>query len=155
MRIDQLDLNSKKSPKRAGRGHSAGRGKTAGRGTKGQNARSGGGVRLGFEGGQQPLMMRLPKQRGFKTPRPQTVTVTTDQLNALGSKTVTNDELAKAQLIASPRERVKIVLKSPVSAAMKVHVYAMSAGALKSLESAGGEFVKTDILSSKSSDTSK
>ena len=151
MRIDQLELKSSKSTRRAGRGRSAGRGKTAGRGTKGQNARSGGGVRPGFEGGQTPLMQRLPKQRGFNTIRPVTETITTSQLNELQAKEVTSQTLFEANLIESARRRVKIVLKAPIEKPLTVKVFAMSAGALKSLEAAGGQFEKTDILSSKKS----
>lgn len=151
MRIDQLKLTPSKDARRAGRGRSAGRGKTAGRGTKGQNSRSGGGVRPGFEGGQNPLMQRIPKQRGFNSFRPPTQTVTTSQLNSLDVKEVTSQSLFEARLIESPRQRVKIVLKAPIEKALTVQVFAMSEGALKSLEAAGGQFEKTDILSSKKS----
>src|ERR1700733_7911298 len=65
MKIHELQLESAKDRKRVGRGIGSGYGKTAGRGTKGQNARTGGGVRPGFEGGQNPLAKRLPKKRGF------------------------------------------------------------------------------------------
>ncbi len=64
MKFNELNMTAKKSKKRVGRGIAAGHGKTAGRGTKGQNARTGG-VRPGFEGGQNPLMQRFPKLRGF------------------------------------------------------------------------------------------
>lgn len=74
MRLHELNLSggSNKLPKRKGRGHATGNGKTAGRGHKGQNARAGGGVRPGFEGGQMPLYRRLPK-RGFNNTRFATV----------------------------------------------------------------------------------
>ena len=70
MRLDELKAvpGSRKQPKRKGRGPGTGNGKTAGRGHKGQNARSGGGVRPGFEGGQMPLYRRIPK-RGFNNKR--------------------------------------------------------------------------------------
>src|SRR3954447_20523366 len=72
MKIHELKIEGTKDRKRVGRGIGSGYGKTAGRGTKGQNARTGGGVRPGFEGGQNPLAKRLPKIRGFK-PLNQTV----------------------------------------------------------------------------------
>src|SRR6266581_6764334 len=65
MKIHELNLETSKDRKRVGRGIGSAYGKTAGRGTKGQNARTGGGVRPGFEGGQNPLAKRLPKKRGF------------------------------------------------------------------------------------------
>jgi large subunit ribosomal protein L15 len=69
MKYNELILDRNKSKRRVGRGISAGQGKTAGRGTKGQGARKSGGVRPGFEGGQMPLYMRVPKLRGFKSKR--------------------------------------------------------------------------------------
>ena len=142
MKINQLDLQPKKRPKRSGRGIAAGRGKTAGRGTKGQNSRSGGGVRVGFEGGQNPLLQRIPKQRGSGTKRFETTEITTTTLNRLGQKKVDNQKLFEAGLIPSLDTRVKIILKDPVASAMSLTVFAISTGALNSLEKAGGQFEK-------------
>jgi len=84
---------SKKLPKRKGRGHGTGNGKTAGRGHKGQNARSGGGVRPGFEGGQMPLYRRVPK-RGFTNIFSKVYTeVNVSALNAFDDGTVVTQEL--------------------------------------------------------------
>ena len=83
MKLHELTYTegSRKDRKRIGRGHGSGQGKTAGKGHKGQNARSGGGVRLGFEGGQTPLYRRLPK-RGFTNIHANTYTeVTFKMLN--------------------------------------------------------------------------
>jgi len=86
---------SKKLPKRKGRGHGTGNGKTAGRGHKGQNARSGGGVRPGFEGGQMPLYRRVPK-RGFTNIFSKVYTeVNVSALNAFDDGTVVTQELLK------------------------------------------------------------
>src|SRR3990167_3629800 len=99
MKIHDLKALTKQSRKRVGRGISAGQGKTAGRGTKGQNARTGGGVRPGFEGGQNPFMHRVPKRRGFKSRAAKTEVIHTDQLNHFKGN-VTLDSLAKAGLIS-------------------------------------------------------
>ena len=80
MKYNELVLNQQKKPTRVGRGISAGRGKTAGRGTKGQGSRKSP-VRDGFEGGQMPLYMRLPKLRGFKSHRDSHRNVYTGQLD--------------------------------------------------------------------------
>jgi large subunit ribosomal protein L15 len=69
MKIHQLDITAKKDRKRVGRGISAGGGKTAGRGTKGQKSRTGKKLRASFEGGQTPLIHKIPKNKGFKSKR--------------------------------------------------------------------------------------
>ena len=86
MKYNELQPVRNKSPKRVGRGIAAGQGKTAGRGTKGQGSRTGSSKRPGFEGGQNPLMQRLPKLHGFTSKRVKAENVFTDQLNNLGSK---------------------------------------------------------------------
>ena len=94
MRINELSPaeNSKKSPKRLGRGIGSGIGKTSGKGHKGQNARSGGGVRPGFEGGQMPITRRLP-QRGFNNLFKKVFSVVNvEDLNALEDNTVVTQE---------------------------------------------------------------
>src|SRR6185369_4240525 len=102
MKIHELNLTSKTDRKRVGRGIGSGYGKTAGRGTKGQNARTGGGVRPGFEGGQNPLAKRLPKKRGFAAlSRVEYQVVNLGQLNRLREgSTVDAEALAKAGLIS-------------------------------------------------------
>ena len=98
MNYSQLDISSKKSPKRVGRGIAAGQGKTAGRGTKGQKARAGFSQRPGFEGGQTPLAQRFPKLRGFTSHRTAPQVVYTGALDALGA-TINAETLAAAGLI--------------------------------------------------------
>ncbi len=96
MRFEDLKVTSNRKTTRVGRGISAGKGKTAGRGTKGQGSRKSGGVRPGFEGGQMPLYMRIPKLRGFTSHRPKAVNVYTGQLDAIGKTTIDTTVLAVA-----------------------------------------------------------
>lgn len=141
MKYHQLKINSKPDRKRLGRGISAGGGKTAGRGTKGQRSRSGGRVRVGFEGGQNPIMRRLPKLRGrgFKS-RSLMQAVYTAQLDQLKSKTIDNFKLAEAGLIEDAYNPVKLIVKGQLKSAKTVSLQAASAGAIKQLEAAGGSF---------------
>lgn len=139
MQYHQLETASKKSAKRVGRGISAGQGKTAGRGTKGQGARTGSSKRPGFEGGQNPLMQRLPKLRGFKSKRTPAVNVYTDQLAAVGAK-VTNETLAAKGLVESPFVRVKLLARGDVTKAFAVELQAASINAVEALQKAGGSF---------------
>ena len=139
MRVHELKVSKSRRPSRKGRGISAGQGKTAGRGTKGQNARSGGGVRPGFEGGQNPLSARVPKLAGFKSRRRQTVTVTTSQLNRLKAAKVTNQSLADAGLVKADAA-VKLVLGGSLSSAKTVWLQGASKAAVKAIEKAGGKF---------------
>src|ERR1700756_865642 len=101
MKIHELQLSAAKDRKRVGRGIGSGYGKTAGRGTKGQNARTGGGVRIGFAGGQNPLAKLLPKKRGFRAIFPtHSQPVNVAALNQFkDGATVDNALLAKAGLI--------------------------------------------------------
>lgn len=140
MSYNELNISSKKSIKRVGRGISAGGGKTAGRGTKGQNARTGGGVRPGFEGGQNPLMKRLPKLPGFRSIRPKAENIYTGMLDAFAGKTVTNEVLAKAGLVSNPYTRVKLVVQGDVTKKVTVELQAASAGAEAAVVKAGGSF---------------
>lgn len=138
MKYNQLDVASNKDRRRVGRGIAAGQGKTAGRGTKGQNSR-GSGTRPGFEGGQNPLMQRLPKLRGFRSIRPKAETVYTGQLNDLGAN-VDNAKLAEAGLVSSPYTRVKLVLKGEISKKVTVKLQAASENAAAAVQKAGGSF---------------
>lgn len=139
MKYNDLTLESKKSRTRVGRGISAGKGKTAGRGTKGQNARKSGGVRPGFEGGQNPLMQRLPKLRGFRSIRPSAEVIYTGQLNELKGN-VDNFTLFEKALISSPYVKVKVVLNGELSSKVNVKLQGVSAEALKAIKKAGGDF---------------
>lgn len=146
MKINELKVRSTKNAKRAGRGIAAGRGKTAGRGTKGQGSRKSGGVRPGFEGGQMPLYMRIPKLRGFKSHRPEVFSVYTYQLDVIKKTTVDSIALAEAGLIPNPHVRVKLVQKGDLSKKLTIKLESASVGAIKQVEKAGGTFEKTDQL---------
>ncbi len=139
MKYNQLKVTTKRPRRRVGRGISAGQGKTAGRGTKGQGARKSGGVRLGFEGGQMPLYMRLPKLRGFKSHRPGVEVVYTGQLEEL-NKVITNQALFEAGLVASPYSKVKLIAKGDLKGAKEVRLQAASATAQAAIKAAGGSF---------------
>src|SRR5438270_3004386 len=110
MKIHELNVASGENRKRIGRGIGSGKGKTAGRGTKGQNSRSGGGVRAGFEGGQNPLSKRLPKKRGFRAISPTVFTeINLNHLESLKGTMVTNESLLEAGIISSPHTPVKVL----------------------------------------------
>lgn len=145
MRIHELSLTSSRRPTRPGRGIGGGRGKTAGRGTKGQNSRSGGGVRPGFEGGQNPLTARLPKLPGFTSRRRLSQSLSVGSLTRVRSKEIDNVKLREAGLIADQFAAVKLVAGGELNTAKIVRVAAASSGALKQLEAAGGSFSITKV----------
>lgn len=126
--------------KRVGRGHGSGNGKTAGKGHKGQNARSGGGVRPGFEGGQMPLTRRIPK-RGFNNIFGTTyTTVNVSQLESFVDGTVVDAELLKASgIIKKVNDGVKILGNGELSKSLTVKAAAFSASAKEKIEKAGGK----------------
>lgn len=128
--------------KRVGRGIGSGKGKTAGRGTKGQNARTGGGVRPGFEGGQNPLTARLPKLPGFKSLQPKATNIYTSQLGIVKGTVVDNFTLQTAGLIESPYVRIKVLFDKPVEKAYKVNLQGASAAAMAAIQKSGGTFSK-------------
>ncbi len=128
------------SKKRVGRGTSSGMGKTSTRGHKGQWARSGGGVRPGFEGGQTPLFRRLPK-RGFTNARfRQTYAVVNlEELNELPENTVvTPDLLLEKRIVRSLQDGVKILGKGELTVKLSVQAHAFSASAKEKIEAVGG-----------------
>lgn len=139
MKIHELSTTKKKSGKRAGRGIAAGLGKTAGRGTKGQGARAGSSKRPGFEGGQNPLMQRLPKLRGFRSLKTPSVNIYTGQLSELGAK-VTNQTLAEKGIIEHPYVVVKLLSRGEVTKAVTVELQAASVAAMEAVQKAGGSF---------------
>jgi len=146
MKFNQLQLKKRVGTKRPGRGISAGRGKTAGRGTKGQNSRTGGGTRPGFEGGQNPLYARLPKLPGFRSRRPHVYEVTTGQLEKSfkANDTVDNQSLLKEGLTPDGFESVKIIMGGQMTKSLTVSVQAASQTAKSAIESAGGSFTTVD-----------
>ncbi len=125
--------------KRRGFGESSGHGKTSGRGTKGQNARSGGGTPPGFEGGQMPLIRRLPK-RGFHNVRSlETCIVNLSSLNYFPAGTeVTPQLLAEKGMARSHDARVKILGGGELTHALKVKAHAFSESAREKIAKAGG-----------------
>jgi large subunit ribosomal protein L15 len=140
MKYNELVLKKNKPAKRVGRGISAGQGKTAGRGTKGQGARKSGGVRPGFEGGQMPLYMRVPKLRGFKSKRTPHENVYTGQLELIKSTKIDTNALAEAGLISSPHASVKLIVKGEIKAKKEVKLTSASVKAKEAVEKAGGSF---------------
>lgn len=142
MKLHELgpSKGSKKKKRRVGRGIAAGQGKTAGRGTKGQNARSGGGVRPYFEGGQMPLVRRLPYKRGFTNIfKVRYAAVNLDRLEAFpeGAE-VSPLTLAEAGIIKSPDEPVVILGRGELNRALNVKAQRFSARAREKILAAGG-----------------
>ena len=124
---------------RVGRGHGSGNGKTAGKGHKGQKARSGA-TRPGFEGGQLPLYMRLPK-RGFKCINSKTIIgINVDRLNIFNDgDVVTVDTLMETGIVKNPRDGVKILGNGDLTKKLEVKVDAFSASAKEKIEALGGK----------------
>ncbi len=142
--MDLVSGNSKKR-RRVGRGNGSGRGTFCGRGMNGQNSRSGGGVRRGFEGGQMPLFRRLPK-RGFNSRvgrrKKYFDYVNVGELDVLGASGTINIEFLKQKRRVAPNaKRVKILGAGEVTGAYEVQAHAFSAGAAKKIEAAGGKAV--------------
>ncbi len=140
MKFNDLKVAGHRSRNRVGRGIAAGQGKTAGRGTKGQNSRAGSGRLPGFEGGQNPLMQRIPKLRGFRSFKAPTVVVYTGQLAAIKGTVADNFSLFNAGLIDSPYLKVKLVLKGAIDKKVDVKLQSASASAITVLQKAGGSF---------------
>ncbi|HUC89845.1 MAG TPA: 50S ribosomal protein L15 [Patescibacteria group bacterium] len=145
MKFNELNVTSNKKGKRVGRGIAAGQGKTAGRGTKGQMSRTGSSKRPGFEGGQNPLMQRLPKLPGFRSFKTRAEVVYTGQLDAFAGKTADAEAFAKAGLITNAFVRVKVIAKGEVTNKVTVKAQGVSASALAEIQKAGGSFEKVAI----------
>lgn len=127
--------------KRVGRGTGSGKGKTSSRGQKGQNSRTGGGVRPNFEGGQLPLTKRLPKLRGFNNRfKVEYVPVNLDELDRLfdGQSEINPEALAGAGLVGKSSDPVVVLARGDVSKALTVKVQRISATARQKIEAAGG-----------------
>ena len=134
---------SRQSAFRVGRGHGSGNGKTSGRGHKGQKARSGGGVRPGFEGGQMPLYRRLPKRGIKKKTHRNFVTIVSfnvDRLNIFeDGAVVTVDALKEAGIISNPKDGVKILGNGELTKKLTVKVGNYSQSAKEKIEALGGK----------------
>lgn len=142
MRLDELKPaeGSKFTRKRVGRGIGSGTGKTSGKGHKGQNARSGGGVRPGFEGGQMPLYRRLPK-RGFTNIfAKHYVSINVEELNKFDDGAdVTNEALIEKGIIKKTLDGVKILGRGELTKKLNVKVAKYSESAKEKIEKAGGK----------------
>ncbi len=135
---------SRHTAKRVGRGTGSGMGKTSTRGHKGQWSRSGGGVRLGFEGGQNPLYRRLPK-RGFKNfTRKEYAIVNLDDLNRFAAGTeVSPEALFESGVIKKAKDGIKILGDGELTVALTVKANKFSQSALEKIQAAGG---KTEVI---------
>ena len=131
---------ARKSKKRVGRGNASGTGTTAGKGHKGQNARSGGGVRLGFEGGQTPIARRLPK-RGFTNfTRKEYAIVNVEALNRFENGTeVTPELLIETGLVKKELDGIKVLGQGDLEKALTVKANKFSKSAVAVIEKAGGK----------------
>ena len=142
MKIHELGapVGANKDVKRVGRGHGSGNGKTAGKGHKGQNARSGGGVRPGFEGGQMPMTRRIPK-RGFNNIfAVKAATVNVSDLERFNDGVVVDTELLKASgLLKKTANGIKVLGNGELTKNLTVKANAFSASAKEKIEKAGGK----------------
>lgn len=141
MKLHELTYTegSRKDRKRIGRGHGSGQGKTAGKGHKGQNARSGGGVRLGFEGGQTPLFRRLPKRGFTNINRKEYAVVNLDVLNRFeDGAEVTPVALVEAGIVKDAKAGIKVLGNGTLSKKLTVKAAKFSKAAEEAIVAAGG-----------------
>ena len=124
---------------RRGRGHGSGNGKTAGKGHKGQKARSGGGVRPGFEGGQMPLYRRIPKRGFTNRNRKEFVAINISTLERFDNGAeVTVDTLIESGIVKNPKDGIKILANGELTKKLNVKANAFSASAKEKIEALGG-----------------
>ena len=142
MRLHELKAvpGATRAPKRKGRGTATGQGKTAGRGMNGQNSRSGGGVRPGFEGGQMPLYRRIPK-RGFTNIwRKEYELVNVETLNRFDNGTEVTPELLIAEgIVKQVKDGIKILGNGKLEKNLTVQAQKFTKSALEKIEAAGGK----------------
>ena len=142
MKLHELKYTegARRNSKRIGRGHGSGWGKTAGKGSKGQNARSGGGVALGFEGGQTPIGRRLPKRGVTNFTRKEFSIVNIELLNRFEDGTEVTPELLKqAGLVRKELDGVKILGVGELEKKLTVKANKFSKSAVEAIEKAGGK----------------
>lgn len=156
MKLHQLpkDQGALQRRKRVGCGTGSGLGKTCGRGHKGQLARSGGSVRVGFEGGQMPLFRKLP-QRGFNNKRFRVNyrVVNVGDLDKVEGAEVDAEVLLKAGLINSGNEPLKVLGHGELTKALTIKADKFSASARSKIEAAGGKVVEPEAPATESSDS--
>ena len=133
---------STKAKKRVGRGIGSGWGKTCGTGHKGQKSRSGGTVKPGFEGGQMPLQMRLPKYGFSSRVGRVTAEIRSAELNQVDGDVVNMESLRKAGLISSTIKKAKVMLSGEVTRKLTVEGVGVTKGAKEAIEKAGGTVVE-------------
>jgi len=142
MKLNELSppAGSRRPRKRLGRGVGSGTGKTAGRGTKGQNSRTGGGVRPGFEGGQMPIHRRLPK-RGFTNIfKKKIAVVNIRDLSRFESGSIVDEiELVRQGLVKGRRDGIKLIGHGDIDIPLTVKVQEASRSAVEKIEAAGGK----------------
>ena len=142
MKLNELSpaVGSTKSRKRVGRGNASGKGTTSGRGSKGINARSGGGVRPGYEGGQMPIHRRLPK-RGFTNIFKKNICVVNvkDLAKFESGSTIDEAALVQAGLVKGRRDGIKILGQGEINATLTIKNCLVSQNAKEKIESAGGK----------------
>lgn len=135
---------ARKGRKRVGRGMASGSGKTSGRGHKGQNARSGKGVRLGFEGGQTQLFKRLPKRGFTNVNKKEYAIVNVETLNRFDNDTeVTPELLLETGVVSKMNSGLKVLGKGSLDKKLVVKAHEFSAAAKEAIEAAGG---KTEVI---------
>jgi len=140
------NIGAKHKKKRVGRGPGSGWGKTSGRGHKGQNSRSGGGVPASFEGGQMPLIRRLPK-RGFKNPfskKYNIINLETIEKKYSEGETVSVESLLEKKIIKKALDGVKILSNGEITKKLKFNVDKISEKAKEKIISAGGEIANNE-----------
>jgi large subunit ribosomal protein L15 len=152
--LHNLQHPGRTSRRRLGRGTGSGLGTTAGRGTKGQSARSGGGVRPGFEGGQTPLYRLLPKLRGFKSRFPRAATVNVEMLEKhfASGETVNRAALLAKKLIPNFSHELKVLGEGELTKKLTVTANRVSKQAKSKIEKAGGT---VRVMSQKKSQPTK
>jgi large subunit ribosomal protein L15 len=141
MRLNSLSPapGHKREKRRLGRGVGSGLGKTGGRGHKGQKSRGEGKVRAGFEGGQMPLQIRLPKYGFASRIARVTAQIRTSELNGLEDATIDLDALKRAGLVTRNILRAKVFLSGDVTKAVSLKGLAVTKGAREAIEKAGGK----------------
>ncbi len=142
MRLHELrpPEGARKAAKRKGRGMASGLGKTSGRGQKGQKARSGSGIRPGFEGGQMPYFQRLPKRGFTNIHKKKWNIVNLDDLNMFDEGTVvTPDLLLEAGILKNERDPLKVLGDGKLDRKLEVRAHHFSKQALAKIEAAGGK----------------
>jgi large subunit ribosomal protein L15 len=146
MKLHELHYTdgARKERKRVGRGTSSGTGKTSGRGQKGQGARSGGGKKPGFEGGQTPLFMRIPKRGFTNVNRKEYAIVNVKDLNRFEANSVVDLEaLMNTGLVKKELDGLKILGNGELTVALTVKANKFSKSAASAIEAAGG---KTEVI---------